>query len=121
MTALEADAGKTTRRGLLAFTVENRDTLYKAYMGSVKYGALFVPTTQSFHLGDPVFILMSFAETSERVSVSGRVVWITPAGAPGKRPQGVGVQFQPPESVELQRKIEAMLAGHDATQVTYTL
>lgn len=117
------DASTPAPPKLLSLTVDDRETLYRSYMGFIQYGALFVPSDQPHHLGDPVFILLklSFADSDERVSISGRVVWITPAGATGRRPQGVGVQFKPPESAELQRKFEALLAGHDATASTYTI
>lgn len=121
MAAPTSNSPLTVPPKLLAFAVGDREVLYRSYMGFVQNGALFVPTEQAFHLGDTVFILLSFADSGERISVAGRVVWITPANAQGRRPQGVGVQFRPPESIELQRKIEALLAGHDATVPTYTM
>lgn len=109
------------RQQLLTLSIRDKRVLYESYMGFIKNGALFVPSSKAFHLGEAVFVLLTFAESGERHSVGGRVVWITPRGAPGKRPQGVGVQFQPPEAAELQNKIEASLAGHDTSQPTLTL
>ena len=55
-------------------------------------------------------------------SVSGRVVWITPADAQGKRAQGVGVQFSADEAGRsAKKKIEGLLAGMlDGTKLTHT-
>ncbi|HEU0198666.1 MAG TPA: PilZ domain-containing protein [Nevskiaceae bacterium] len=106
---------------ILPFEVKNQNMLYAAYMDFIKNGGLFIVTPGRFHLGDSVYVLLTFAETGERFSVNGRVVWITPTGGLARRPSGVGVQFPPEEAHELQKKIEAMLAGHDATQATLTL
>ncbi|MDN5882483.1 MAG: PilZ domain-containing protein [Nitrosospira sp.] len=114
-------SNSTNDQKLLTLTIKDKENLYTAYMGFIKNGALFVPSVKKFHLSEPVFVLLSFADSGERHSVAGRVVWITPQGAPKKRPQGVGIQFQPPEAAELQKKIEATLAGHDDTQATSTL
>ena len=41
-----------------------------------------------------------------------RVVWVTPAGAQGSRPAGIGLQFDDtPESSSLRNQIESALVG----------
>jgi type IV pilus assembly protein PilZ len=47
-----------------------------------------------------------------RIAVSGKVIWITPAGAHGNRTQGIGVQFSDNEAGQQARnKIEGLLGG----------
>jgi len=54
--------------------------------------------------------------------LAGRVVWITPAGATGKRREGIGVQFSQQDGGDTQKKIETYLAGAlDADQPTHTM
>jgi type IV pilus assembly protein PilZ len=43
--------------------------------------------------------------------VAGRVIWITPKGAQGKRTAGIGVQFSDQDQGNTQKRIETYLAG----------
>ena len=43
--------------------------------------------------------------------VAGRVIWVTPKGAQGKRTAGIGVQFSDQDGGSTQKKIENYLAG----------
>lgn len=93
---------------LLSMSIPDRSALYAAYMPFVKGGGLFVPTTAEFALGDNVLLLLTYEQ--ERFSINGRVVWINPRAAQGRRRQGVGVQFSADNSEE-QRSFESILAG----------
>ena len=55
--------------------------------------------------------------------VAGKVVWVTPVGAQGNRPAGIGVQFADSAEGEAVRgKIEALLAGLlNADKPTHTM
>jgi type IV pilus assembly protein PilZ len=50
-------------------------------------------------------------------------VWVTPAGAQGNRPAGIGVQFgDTAEGEAVRGRIEALLAGMlDSDRATYTM
>ena len=105
-------AGGGARQGILTLAIKDKPTLYNAYMPYLKSGGIFVPTPKRYFLGDEVFLLLTLPESSERMPVAGKVVWVTPAGAQGNRPAGIGVQF--PETAEgeaVKGKIEALLAG----------
>src|SRR5690606_8942253 len=100
------------RQGILSLAVKDKAQLYAAYMPYLKYGGIFVPTTKRYFLGDEVFLLLTLPESSERLPVAGKVVWVTPAGAQGNRPAGIGVQFgDGAEGESVKGKIEALLAG----------
>jgi type IV pilus assembly protein PilZ len=86
----------------------------------VKNGGLFIPTSKEYKLGDEVFILLTLMEDSERLPIAGKVVWLTPRAAQGKRQQGIGVQFNP-DAGETQKKIEALIAGMDIEKPTHTM
>jgi type IV pilus assembly protein PilZ len=100
----------------------DKDALYAAYIPLFTEGGLFVPTVREHRLGDAMEIVVTLpGETASR-TVAGQVAWITPAHAPGGRPQGVGVAFAGDiESRALKARIEdllgAALASARPTQV----
>jgi Tfp pilus assembly protein PilZ len=99
------------RQGILSLTIKDKGALYNAYMPFLKNGGLFVPTTNNYQLGDDVFLLLSLMHEVERIPVVGRVVWITPRGAQGSRPTGIGIQFNDQDNRAARNKIETYLAG----------
>jgi type IV pilus assembly protein PilZ len=100
------------RQGIISLKFKDTAALYNAYMPFLKHGGLFAPTAQRYALGDEVVLLISLIDESERLSVAGKVVWITPIGAQGNRTAGIGVQFNESTDGEAARsRIEALLAG----------
>jgi len=104
----ETDEAPPQQPGLLTLNLPDRAALYAAYMPFIRNGGLFVPTNAELSLGDEVLLLLTYEQ--ERQSINGKVVWINPRGAQGRRRQGVGVQFSQ-ESVEVQKHFEALLGG----------
>lgn len=110
------------RQGILSVSIKDKQTLYAAYMGYVKNGGLFIPTTKPYELGDEVFILLSLMDEAERIPVVGRVVWITPRGAQDNRTAGVGLQFTDKDGGPARAKIETYLAGAlESERPTHTM
>ena len=100
------------RAGMLSLSIKERHALYAAYMPFVKNGGLFIPTARPYVMGDQVYMLLTLMDDPTRIPVSGKVIWITPAGAQGNRQQGVGVQFDNNENGQLARsKIEGVLGN----------
>ncbi|KLD78634.1 pilus assembly protein PilZ [Xanthomonas hyacinthi] len=100
------------RQGILSLAVKDKAALYNAYMPFVKNGGIFVPTPKRYFLGDEVFLLLTLPDSSERLPVAGKVIWVTPMGAQGNRSAGIGVQL--PDNSEgetIRNKIETQLAG----------
>ena len=110
------------RPSVLSLTIREKSALYAAYIPQLVNGGLFIPTTRPHHIGDEVFMLVSLPEEPTKIPVSGKVVWITPPEAQGKRAQGVGVQFAADEAGKsAKQKIETMLAGMlDGGKLTHT-
>jgi type IV pilus assembly protein PilZ len=101
-----------SRQGILSLAVKDKAQLYSAYMPYLKHGGIFVPTLKRYFLGDEVFLLLTLPESSERLPVAGKVVWVTPAGAQGNRTAGIGVQFaETAEGENVKGRIETLLAG----------
>lgn len=103
----------------LALTIKDSAALYKAYMPFIRNGGVFVPTNRRCDLGDDVTVTLNLFDTIEPLAVIGRVVWVTPNRAQGKRTAGVGVQFSVQE--ELRAHFEGLLAGtSDGNVPTHT-
>lgn len=115
--------GGGARQGILTLAVKDKASLYSAYMPFLKSGGIFVPTPKRYFLGDEVFLLLTLPESTERLPVAGKVVWVTPAGAQGSRPAGIGVQFpETPEGEAIKGQIEALLAGMlSSDRTTHTM
>lgn len=111
------------RQGILSLALKDKTQLYGAYMPYLKYGGIFVPTSKRYFLGDEVFLLLTLPESSDRLPVAGKVVWVTPTGAQGARIAGVGVQFaDTPEGETVKNRIETLLAGTlTADKPTHTM
>lgn len=111
------------RPGVLSVSINSKPALHAANMPYLKRGGLFVATTRHYALGDEVFILLSLMDEPEKLPVAGTVAWITPAGAQGSKPQGIGVHFNDDENVQaVRKKIEAILGGYVSTnRGTHTL
>jgi type IV pilus assembly protein PilZ len=89
----------------------NETSLYLAYMPYVKGGGLFIRTKHAFTLGEEVSLSVKLMSEQEVFLVDGKVIWITPMGAQGNKPPGIGVQFLGENSRYLCNKIETFLAG----------
>ena len=111
------------RQGILTLAIKDKAALYSAYMPYRKYGGIFVATPKRYFLGDEVFLLLTLPESSERMPVAAKVVWVTPVGAQGNRPAGIGVQFnESAEGEAVKGKIEALLAGTlNSDRATHTM
>ncbi|MFW1676382.1 PilZ domain-containing protein [Pontibacter sp. JAM-7] len=96
--------------GILSLTIKTKEELYQAYLPFITNGGLFIPTLRSYHLGEEVFMLLDLMEETDKVPVTGKVVWLTPKGAQGGRTPGIGIQLTADDS-SLVSKIETYLAG----------
>ena len=76
------------RQGILSLTIKDKSALYAAYMPFIKNGGLFIPTNKSYSLGDEVFMLLTLMDEKEKLPVAGKIVWVTPKGAQGRKLYG---------------------------------
>lgn len=62
--------------------------------------------------GEEAFILLQLLDEPAKITVAGRVAWVTPQGCQGGKPAGVGIRFAQDEAnTALRSKIETYLAG----------
>jgi type IV pilus assembly protein PilZ len=110
-----------SKHGILSLTINKKAALHAAYMPFINSGALFIPTTRCYQLADELFLLIKLLDCVEIIPVAGKVIWITPTRAQGRRVAGVGVQFIDP-SESLKKRIEHFLLGKlDRDKSTHTL
>ena len=110
------------RGGILTCHIENIEMLYASYLSFVSNGALFVPSNDAQQLGNEVFITITLPNSSERLPMNGKVVWIN-AKTQGGRPAGFAVQIGTDIAGQrIKNEVERLLAGKiDGLQSTYTM
>lgn len=107
---------------ILTLAIKDKAVLYAAYMPFLDEGGLFIPTNRTFKLGAPVTLLLTLLDEPEQITISGKVVWLTPQGAQGNRAAGIGVHFTGENIKETRDKIEMYLAGTlKLERPTYTM
>ncbi len=116
------------KQRVLNVTIQDKQRLYQAYMPQIRNGALFVPLRNSdpiadkYRLGEELFLAVFFEDENEKVPVVGKVVWITPRGAQGNRPPGLGIQLSDKDKGVVRAKIENRLAGAlESDRPTHTM
>ena len=97
------------RSSVISMTIKDKQALFMAYMPAVTNGGLFVPTKRNYEMGDELFLLVRIIDEPEPVKISGHVVWVSPAGSTGNRPQGVGIQFSGDDAPQAKALIERRL------------
>jgi type IV pilus assembly protein PilZ len=110
------------RGGILTCHIESIETLYASYLSFVNNGALFVPSDQPQQLGNEVFIAITLPNSSERLPMNGKVVWVN-SKTQGGRPAGFAVQIGSDIAGQrIKNEVERLLAGKiDSLQATYTM
>lgn len=122
LTAPSAPPRSGARPAVVQLAIREKAALYAAYMPFLDGGGLFVPTTRAVRLGDELYLILSLMDDPNKISVTGKVVWITPAGTP-QRQQGLGVQFARDEAgTQARSRIEDLLGGTlKANRPTHTI
>ena len=99
----------TNRKAIVSLSITDRGALHSAYMSFVEGGGIFVLTTQTYNLGDEVFLLFGLMDEAERWPIPGTVCWLSSAG--GNTVAGIGVQFTGEKAGDVRRAIEDTLGG----------
>ncbi len=110
------------RNAVISIAIKDKQALYMSYMPFVENGGLFVPTKKEYNLGDEMFLLVKIIDEIEPVHISGKVIWVSPPGALGNRPLGVGIQFTGDDARKTVNLIENKLgASVSLTRPTHTM
>lgn len=96
----------------ISVNIRTKEQLYAANMSFIKDGALFIPTTRDFRLGDLLMLDIRLVDEKEPYTLRAKVVWVTPAGAQRGLTPGIGLRFLDEKlGKELQAKVNTYLAG----------
>ncbi len=111
------------KRKTLSIIIRDRIVLFAAYMPFLKNGGLFIPTKKSFAMTEACNLAVTLLNEEEKYITFGRVVWITPAGSPGNKAGGIGIEFAEDKQGErLRRRIEEILGPLlQSTNGTHTM
>jgi len=107
---MSASQSRPAKR-MLSVQLRDRNALNAAYTPFLENGGLFIPSSETYELGEEVFVLLSLLDEPEKLPVAGRIVWITPKGAAGNRTPGIGIHFSGQDGGRLRNKIETLMAG----------
>ena len=96
--------------GLLQVNINDRATLQASYMPYVQGGGLFIPSKQSVKMGEEVFVLATLPDQSQKIPLTGKVVWISQKQA-GMKPQGFAIQLSGEKGIYYKMEAEKLHAG----------
>lgn len=96
--------------GIIHANISDIETLYASYMPYVVGGGLFIPTKQPVTLGEEVFVLATLPEQSQKIPLTGKVIWISQKQN-GIKLQGFGMQLTGEKGVYYKSEAEKILTG----------
>lgn len=109
------------RSGIIQANIIDKDMLYQSYMPYVTGGGLFIPSKQSVKMGEEVFVLATLPEQSQKIPLTGKVIWISHKQN-GIKLQGFGIQLTGEKGIFYKSEAEKILAGLKATgRNSYTM
>jgi len=94
---------------ILNYVINDPVELNLSFMPFISDGGLFVPTPQSFSLGDRVVVDLQLPGKKDSLRITGKVVWITPKNALHHVLPGIGIQFMGTDAGTIRSQIEANL------------
>ena len=94
---------------ILNYQIKDPLELNLSYMPFVNEGGIFIPTKDTYLLGEMVEVHLQLPKKKKPLKFSGKVVWLTPANALYLAVPGVGVQFAGPEGKTIRKEIESLL------------
>lgn len=96
--------------GLLQVNITDRAMLQASYMPYIQGGGLFISSKQPVTLGMEIFVLATLPEQSQKIPLTGKVVWISQKQT-GLKPQGFAIQLSGEKGIYYKMEAEKMLAG----------
>lgn len=111
-----------SRGGITTINYDTIEKLYASYLPFIENGALFIPTNQQQQLGSQTFVAITLPNSSERMPLNGKVVWVNHR-AQAQRPAGYALQLGKDEAgLRIKNEVDRLLAGHiSSDKPTFTL
>lgn len=102
--------------GLIQANIADRVTLQASYMPFVHGGGLFISSKQGVKMGEEVFVLASLPEQSQKIPLTGKVIWIS-YKASASKPQGFAIQLMGEKGNYYKMEAEKILAGSRSSEL----
>ena len=96
--------------GIIQANIPDIETLFASYMPYVVGGGLFIPSKQPVKLGEEVFVLTTLPDQTQKIPLTGKVVWISHKQS-GFKPQGFAIQLSGDKGIYYKAEAERILAG----------
>lgn len=93
----------------MSHVINSQADLNLAFFPFIKDGGLFIPTQQSFNLGEKIMLDLQLPTQTDTLLVESKVVWIIPANALYYIFAGIGVQFIGPNKETICEQIKTNL------------
>lgn len=107
--------------GILQVNIPDRNVLQASYLAFVVGGGLFVPSKLAVTLGEERFIVATLPDQSQKIPLTGKVVWIN-TRASATKPQGFAIQLTGEKGAYYKVEAEKLLAGSmSSTHARYTI
>ncbi len=97
-----------TKNKPIPLVINDNKELHAHYMPFIQSGAIFVPTTAEYELGDTAIAHVMLKQVGKKIPIHGKVAWITPTGQAGVK-AGIGIQFSGANAGKIKQFIEKML------------
>jgi type IV pilus assembly protein PilZ len=94
---------------VINYVIRDPVELNLSYMPFIVGGGLFVPSFESFALGDRVLVDLLFPGKKDSLRIEGKVVWITPNNALHHVLPGIGLQLVGSNAQSNRAQIESNL------------
>lgn len=105
---------------ILTYTINDPLELNLSYMPFINDGGLFIPSMQTYMLGDRILVDLALPGKKDLLRIEGKVIWITPRNALHHVLPGIGIQFTGTNAKTTKTLIESHLsAGIEVGGYTY--
>jgi type IV pilus assembly protein PilZ len=94
---------------ILNYIIKEPVELNLSYMPFINDGGLFIPTFQTYTMGDTIFVDLLLPGKKDSLRIEGKIIWITPPNALHHVLPGIGIQFIGTTAPFVRGQVEANL------------
>src|ERR1700722_9176715 len=94
---------------VLNYVINYPVELNLSYMPFITNGGLFIPTFETYVMGDPILVDLTLPGKKESLRIEGKIIWITPQNALHHVLPGIGIQFTGPNAQAIRTQVESHL------------
>ena len=95
----------------LSLVINDNAELHAHYMPFIESGAIFIPTTEEYNIGDKATAYLLLKQLGKKIPIQGKVAWITPDIKHANTKAGIGIQFAGANAAKIKQFIEKILGA----------